>query len=64
MVHSTLGVSGTVTKFFPSIPSIHSVYLPENKNIVEPEGISMIRKIDQTLEIHKLERKCIQNGDT
>ena len=23
----------------------------------------MARKIDQTLKIHKLERKCIQNGD-
>ena len=24
----------------------------------------MARKIDQTLKIHKLERKCSQNGDT
>ena len=60
MVHSPLEVSEAVTKF---VPSIHSVYLPENENIVEPEDISMSRKIDQTLKIHKLERKCIQNGD-
>ena len=46
------------------VPSIHSAYLPENENIVEPEDISMARKIDQTLKIYKLERKCIQNGDT
>ena len=61
VVHSPLEVSEAVTKF---VPSIHSVYLPENKNIVEPEDISMARKIDQTLKIHKLERKCIQNGYT
>ena len=46
------------------VPSIHSVYLPENENIVKPQDKSMARKIDQTLKIHKLERKCIQNGDT
>ena len=61
MVHSPLDVSEVVTKF---LPSIHSVYLAENENIVEPEVISMVRKIDQMLKIHKLERKCIQNGNT
>ena len=60
MVHSPLEVSEDVTK----VPLIHSVYLPENENIVEQEDISMSRKIDQTLKIHKLEIKCIQNGDT
>ena len=49
-----------VTKF---VPLIHSVCLTENKNIVEPEDISMARKIDQTLKVSKLER-CSQNGDT
>ena len=38
--------------------------VPENESIVEPEDISMARKIDQTLKIHKPERKCSQNGDT
>ena len=61
MVHFPLERTEAVTKF---VPSIQSVYLPENENIVEPEGISMARKIDQTLKIHKLERKCSQNGDT
>ena len=61
MVHSPLEVSEAVTK---SVPSIHSVYLPENENIVEPEDGSMSRKIDQTLKIQVLERKCIQNGNT
>ena len=36
----------------------------EYENIVEPEDVSMAREIDHTLKIHKLERKCIQNGDT
>ena len=61
MVHFPLELTEAVTKF---VPSIQSVYLPENGNIVEPEDISMARKIDQTLKIHKLGRKCIQNGDT
>ena len=59
VVHSPLEFSDTVTKF---VPSIHSVYFSEN--IIEPEDISMARKVDQTLEIHKLERKCSQKGDT
>ena len=45
VVHSPLDVSEAVTKF---VPSIDSVYLPENENIVEPED--MARKIDQTLK--------------
>ena len=45
-----------VTKF---VPLILSVYLPENENVVEAEGISKARKIDQTLGIHKLERNCM-----
>ena len=61
VVHFPLEFSEAVTKF---VSSIHSVYLPENENIVKPEDISMVRKIDQTLKIHKLERKCSQNGDT
>ena len=61
MVHSPLEVSEAVTKF---APPIHAVYLRENENIVEPEDKSMSRKIYLTLKIHKLERKCIQNGDT
>ena len=61
VVHSPLEFSEAVTKF---VLSIHSVYLPKNENIVKPEDISMARKIDQTLKIHKLERKCSQNGDT
>ena len=48
-----------MTKF---VPSIHSVYLPENT--VEPEDRTMARKIDQTLKIHKPERKCSQNDST
>ena len=44
--------------------SIHLVYLSEKEDIIDPEHISKTRKIDQTLKIHKLERKCRQNGDT
>ena len=61
LVHSPLEVSEAVTKY---VPSIHFAYPPENENLVDPEDISMARKIDQTLKIHKLEIKCIQNGDT
>ena len=60
VVHFPLEVSEAVTK---SVPTIHAVYLPENENIVEPEDLSMARKIDQTLT-KILERKCIQNRDT
>ena len=56
VVYSPLEVSEAVIKF---ILSIHSVYLLENENIVEPEDISMARKINQTLKIHKLEAKGI-----
>ena len=61
MVHSPLEFSEAVTKF---VWSIYFVYLPENENIVEPEDITMARRIDQPLKIHKLERKYSQNGDT
>ena len=61
VVHSPVEVSKTVTRI---VPLIHYVYLPENTNIVEPEDISMARKTYQTLKIHKLERKYIQNGNT
>ena len=44
--------------------SIHLVYLSEKEDIIDPEHVSKTRKIDQTLKIHKLERKCRQNGDT
>ena len=54
VVHSLLEFSKSVTKF---LSSIHSVHLPENENIVEPEDISMARGINQTLKIYKLERK-------
>ena len=61
VVDSPLEFSEAVTEF---VPSIHSVYLPENENIVEAEDISMAIKISQTLKIHMQERKCSQNGDT
>ena len=61
VAHSPLEFSEAVPKF---VPSILSVYLPENENIAKPKDISMVRKIDQILKIHKLERKCSQNGDT
>ena len=47
MVYSPFEFSEAVTKF---VPSIHSVYLPEIENIVEPDDISMAWEIDQTLE--------------
>ena len=59
MVYSEF--SEAVTKF---VSLIHSKYLPENENIVEPENIGKAKKIGQTLKIYKLERKCSQNGDT
>ena len=34
------------------------------KILSNPEDISMARKINQTLKIHKLEKTCSQNGDT
>ena len=40
--YSLLEVSEAVTKF---VLSVHSVYLLENENIVEPEDISMARSI-------------------
>ena len=49
------------TKFSPSC---HTVNLPGNQNIAEPEAIRKGRKIDETLKIDKLERKCSQIGDT
>ena len=49
------------TKF---APSIHSIYLLENKNIVELEDIGNTIKMDQTLKIYNLEGKRSQNGDT
>ena len=61
VVYFPLEFSEAVTKFVPLIPS---AYLPENENIVEPEDISNARKINQTLKIRKLERKCSQNDDT
>ena len=42
VVHSPLEIFEAITKF---IPSIHSVYLPKNENIFEPEDISMARKL-------------------
>ena len=61
LVHSPLEVSESVTKF---VLSIHSIYLRVTENIVEPEDISMARKIDQAFKIDKLEIKCSQKGDT
>ena len=61
MIYSPLEFSEAVAKF---VPPIHSVNLPENENIVEPEDTSEAREIDQMLKIHKLERKCSLNGDT
>ena len=57
VVHSPLEFSDAATKF---VSSIHSVYLPEKENIVEPEDISMARKINQTLNIHKLEENVVK----
>ena len=51
VVHSPLEFSEAVAKF---APSICSVYQPESDNIVEPEDISMARKMDQPLKINKL----------
>ena len=53
VVHSPLEVSESMAKL---VPSIHSVYLPGNENIVKPEDISIARKTNQTLKIHKAER--------
>ena len=44
VLHSPLDISEAVTTFFPSL---HSVYLLKNENIVEPLDISMARKINQ-----------------
>ena len=44
MVYSPLEFSEAVTKL---LPSIQSVYLPENENIFEPEDISKAKEIDQ-----------------
>ena len=57
VVYSPLKFSEAVTKFFPSI---HSVYLPENKNIVKREDISKARKIVQTLKMYKLEKNVVR----
>ena len=46
------------------VPAIHAVYLPENKNIIEPKGIKSSRKVKETLKIHKLKRKVDPNGNT
>ena len=51
VAYSALEVSEAVTKF---APSIRPVYLPENENFVTPEDINMVRKISQTLKVHKL----------
>ena len=61
VVYSLLEFSEAVKKFFRSI---HSVYLPGNENVVEPEDITMARKTDQTLKVNKVKRKRSQNGDT
>ena len=45
------------------VPSIHATYLPESENIVEPKDIEASKRIKKTLKVHKLERKCNQNGD-
>ena len=61
LVHYPFEFSEAVTKF---VLSIHFVCLPENENVFELEDISMARKINQTLKIQKLEKKCSQNVDT
>ena len=50
-----------MTKF---VSSTNSLYLPGNENIVKPEDIGEVRKINQTLKIHKLGRKYVQSGQT
>lgn len=57
-VYFPLKLSEALTSF---IPSIHSVYLPGNENIFEPEDVSNDRTIDQTSKIQNVERKCNQN---
>ena len=45
------------------VPAVHAVYLPESENI-ERKGIESSKKINETLKIHKLERKVDPNGNT
>ena len=45
------------------VSSILAVHLPESETIIEPKGIEVSRKIKEILKVHKLERKCNQNGD-
>ena len=47
VVHSPLEFSEPVTKF---VPSIHSVYLPENENFVKPEDVSIGWKDQSNVE--------------
>ena len=63
--------SGLVTinspfEFYESVknfvPSIHSIYLPDNEVIVEPKNIEQeSKKIPETLQIHYIERFQVKN---
>ena len=46
------------------VSSILAVYLPESETIIEPKDIEASKRIKETLKVHKLERKCNQNGET
>ena len=60
MIYSPREFCEAVNSF---IPSILAAYLPETENIVEPRDIEASKRIKNTLKIHKLERRCNQNGD-
>ena len=57
--------SGKVTIYSPEqfteavqkfITAIHSIYLLQNANIIEPKNIACAKKIKDTLKIHKFEK--------
>ena len=47
-----------------NLPCRFLLYTYLDESIFEPEDINMARKIDQTLKVNKLERKCSRNDDT
>ena len=61
VICSPQGFSEAVKTF---VPAIYAVYLPESEKIIEPKGIESSRKSNETLKIHKLERKVHPNGNT
>ena len=61
VICSPQGFSEAVKTF---VPAIYAVYLPESEKIIEPKGIESSRKSNETLKIHKLERKVHPTGNT